>query len=252
MYKIVEFLFSNIILVTIIAFFVYIYVNYKQLQEKKSKMNYKFERYLNKYIGDKINTANNLATKILNEYGREDAVRTEIIRLQMMIQKGVDGTIADKVNTCNILNKFKVNKELDVNKYTYFKELENIKPFYDIEDLNSIKDDIAIARREYNLLVLEYNEKASSVIMQYAAKVLNIETQFPLFDSIKEDTYDKDYEVFDENEHAIKSLSSLDRGTVLQKQVPVGTPNANPTPDIKIEHSKETFKPSININTDVK
>ena len=41
MYKIVEFLFSNIILVTIIAFFVYIYINYKQLEEKKSKMNNK-------------------------------------------------------------------------------------------------------------------------------------------------------------------------------------------------------------------
>lgn len=252
MYKIVEFLFSNIILVTIVTFFVYIYINYKQLQDKKSKMNYKFERFLNKYIGDKINKANDIANRILNEYGREDAVRTEIVRLQVMIKKGVDGTIADKVNTCNILNKFKVNKEIDVNKYTYFKELEDIKPFYDIEDLNSIKDDIAIARREYNALAIEYNEKVSSVIMQYAAKVLNIETQFPLFESIKGDTYTKDYEVFDEKEPELHTLTSLDRGTPKEITKPEMKPNENPTPDIKIEHSQGTFKPSVNINTDVK
>jgi hypothetical protein len=68
MYKIVEFLFSNIILVTIAAFFVYIYINYKQLEEKKSKMNYKFERFLNKYIGDKINKANNISIAIPPAY----------------------------------------------------------------------------------------------------------------------------------------------------------------------------------------
>lgn len=251
MYKIIEFLFTNIIMVTIASFFIYLYVIYKKLEEKKEKMKYKFDKHLNKYIEEKINTANSLATKILNEYGREDAIRTEIIRLQVIIQKGIDGTISDKVNICNILNKFKVNKDIDTNKYTYFKELENIKPFYDIE-INSIKDDIAISRREFNILALEYNELASGFAMQYFTNILKIESQFPLFDNIKTYNYNEEYEVFEEMEPELHTLSSLDKGVKKDVgNVPL-KPNENPTPDIKIEHSNETLKPTININNDVK
>ena len=129
------------------------------------------------------------------------------------------------------------------------KDLENIKTFYDI-DLDSIKDDIAISRRDYNRLAIEYNQKASGFPMQYFVNLLNVESQFPLFDKIIVEQYSDKYEELEEAEPEINNITSLNIGQknddmelpALKEQ-----PASNPTPDIEIEHSNETFKPSINI-----
>lgn len=248
MYPIMEFLFTNIFLILIIGFGIYIYVTYKKLQEKKAYMTKQFDKYLNNYLSTKINLANEIANKILNEYGREDAVRTEIIRLQVIIKKGIEGTITDKVTTSNVINKYKVSKEMDEERYPYFKELENIKTFYDI-DINSITDDIALARKDYNRTAMDYNVLASGFPMQYAIKLFNIEPQFPVFDNIIQEKYTDKYEEFEEKEPEINKITSLNRvvktNDVVEEEEK--RPNANPTPNIQIEHSKETFKPSINI-----
>ena len=249
MYGIIKFIFSNIIIFALLGFAFYIYIIYKDLNNKKAKMQDKFDRFLNKYLGDKINLAKETAKKIINEYGREDAIRTEVIRLQVVIEKGASGSIIDKVNTSNALNKYRVSKDIDVNRYTYFKDLENIKTFYDI-DLDSIKDDIAISRRDYNRLAIEYNQKASGFPMQYFVNLLNVESQFPLFDKIVVEKYTDKYEELEEAEPEINNITSLNIGQknddmelpALKEQ-----PASNPTPDIEIEHSNETFKPSINI-----
>jgi hypothetical protein len=68
MYPIMEFLFSNIILLIIVGFGIYVYVSYKKLNEKKQYMTKQFDKYLNNYLHTKINLANEIANKILNEY----------------------------------------------------------------------------------------------------------------------------------------------------------------------------------------
>lgn len=247
MYPIMEFLFSNIIILLIVGFGIYIYVTYKKLNDKKQYMTKQFDKYLNNYLNAKINLANDIATKILNEYGREDAVRTEIVRLQVIIKKGIDGTIPDKVITSNVINKFKVSKEIDRTKYHYFNELEQIKTFHDI-DINSITDDVALSRKAYNQTAMEYNELTSGFPMQYVVKLFNMEPQFPVFDNIVQEKYSDRYEEFEMSEPEINKITSLNR--VIHKEEEkeeVQGPNANPTPDIKIEHSKETFKPSIKL-----
>ena len=171
MYNIVEFLLNNFIFILIGLIALYIFLTYKSLADKKTRMKRQFDKILDTYLGNKINLANNTANLILNEYGREDAVRTEIIRLQVIIQKGISGTIADKVETANVLNKYKVSKEIDVTRYPHFKELENISPFYDI-DIHSITDDVAIARREYNKTAMDYVSKNYDAIAADMAQVL--------------------------------------------------------------------------------
>jgi ATP-dependent Lon protease len=80
-------------------------------------MQHLFDKCLNNYLASKIKLANDTSTKIINEYGREDAIRTEIIRLRVIIEKGINGTITDKVNTSNVINKYKVSKEIDTERY---------------------------------------------------------------------------------------------------------------------------------------
>lgn len=244
MYKIMEFLFINIIPLLIIGFIIYVIYIYKQLNNIKEKMQHLFDKTLNNYLGSKIKLANDTSTRIINEYGREDAIRTEIIRLRVIIEKGINGSITDKVNTSNVINKYQVSKGIDIERYPYFKELENIKTFYDIE-LDSITDDIALARKDYNDLARKYNELAGSSLMQYIVKILNIETQFPVFEHINQESYSDKFEELEIEEPEINKISNLN---MIQKQEEqeeqVPTPNANPTPDIQIEHTKGTFKPT--------
>ena len=244
MYKIMEFLFINIIPLLIIGFIIYVIYVYKQLSNIKEKMQHLFDKTLNNYLGNKIKLANDTSTKIINEYGREDAIRTEIIRLRVIIEKGINGSITDIVNTSNVINKYQVSKEIDIERYPYFKELENIKTFYDIE-LDSITDDIALARKDYNDLARQYNELAGSSLMQYIVKILNIETQFPVFEHINQERYSDRFEELEIEEPEINKISNLNmvqKQEEQEEQVP--TPNANPTPDIQIEHTKGTFKPT--------
>lgn len=247
MYKIMEFIFINIIPIFILGFVVYVIYIYKCLKEKKEKMQRLFDNKLNAYLGNKINLANEISNRIINEYGREDAIKTEVIRLKVIIEKGINGTISDKVNTCNVINKYHVSKEINTDRYPYFKELGNIKTFYDI-DLDSITDDIAIARRDYNEIARQYNEQAGSSMMQYIIKWLNIENQFPVFENVNQAKYSEQYEVFEIEEPEINKITTLNLQT--QKapeeisQTPTEGPSSNPTPEIEIEHTQGTFKPT--------
>ena len=249
MYNIVEFILNNFIFILIALIALYIFLTYKSLADKKTRMQRQFDKSLDNYLGNKINLANNTANLILNEYGREDAIRTEIIRLQVIIKKGIEGSIADKVETANVLNKYHVSKEIDVNRYPHFKELENISPFYDI-DIHSITDDVAIARRDYNKIAMDYNEKAGGTPTQYIVKLLQLEPSFPVFDSIIQENYSDKYEAFEEIEPEINNISDLNVRSNVPRVVAVkeeAKPNENPTPVVQIDYSNEIFKPTKDI-----
>ena len=134
-----EFLFINIIPLLILGFIIYVIYIYKQLNNIKDKMQHLFDKCLNNYLGSKIKLANDTSTKIINEYGREDAIRTEIIRLRVIIEKGINGTIPDKVNTSNVINKYKVSKEIDTSSLKSVKTNLKRKKIYVIFSLNGHK-----------------------------------------------------------------------------------------------------------------
>ena len=105
-------------------------------------------------------------------------------------------------------------------------------------------DDIALARKDYNDLARQYNEISGGSLMQYIVKVLNIETQFPVFEHIEQEKYSDKYEVFEMEEPEINKITTLNMVTKQEEEEERKTPNANPTPDIQIEHTKGTFKPT--------
>lgn len=160
MVTIVNFIFDNVIWVVIAGFIYYLYVSYKDLKKEIGIISNLFTKTLDSYLKKKIDEALTTTDSILTKYGREDTVSTEINRLLLMIEKGVDGSINDKVATSNAINKFKLSKKIDFERYPYLLELNKLGTFTD-EDMNSIDNGIAIARREYNAEAFRYNEKSS-------------------------------------------------------------------------------------------
>jgi len=253
MTEIFNFIFDNFLLFGIILMIYYIYKEYKELKEKTKSINDLFEKSLNKYIEEKINNAKQIASRLLNEYGHEEMVSTEINRLLLVIEKGITGTINDKVTTSNSLNKFKLNKKIDLEKYPNLKKLENLGTFTE-EELESVENGLAIARKEYNAEAFRYNEKAGTFIMQYLTKLLKLNQQYTIFDAPKSSFYEENFEVFEEEEPEINSLSSLNRQEETKEE------NLNDLlyhkqsdkEEITIEHSDLILKPSNDIKEDEK
>lgn len=208
MTDIMFFIFNNIFFIVIIAIGYYIYHEYKDLKTRTASINDLFTKTLDKYLESKIKEAEDVTSRILKEYGKEDEVSMEINRLLLLIEKGVTGNINDKVETSNAINKFKLSKKIDLKKYPFLKELEDLGTFNE-EDMNSKENGIAIARKEYNTQAFRYNEKASSFLMQYLTKSLKLNQQYLIFDAPKASKYEENYEVFEEEEPEINSLSSL-------------------------------------------
>lgn len=208
MTDIMFFIFNNIFFIVIIAIGYYIYHEYKDLKARTANINDLFTKTLDKYLESKIKEAEDVTSRILKEYGKEDEVSMEINRLLLLIEKGVTGNINDKVETSNAINKFKLSKKIDLKKYPFLKELEDLGTFNE-EDMNSKENGIAIARKEYNTQAFRYNEKASSFLMQYLTKSLKLNQQYLIFDAPKASKYEENYEVFEEEEPEINSLSSL-------------------------------------------
>lgn len=246
MTEIFNFIFDNFLLFGIILMIYYIYKEYKELKEKTKSINDLFEKSLNKYIEEKINNAKQIASRLLNEYGHEEMVSTEINRLLLVIEKGITGTINDKVTTSNSLNKFKLNKKIDLEKYPNLKKLENLGTFTE-EELESVENGLAIARKEYNAEAFRYNEKASSIIMQYVTKIVHLPEQFVIFDAPKTTRYEDNFEVFEEKEPEINSLSSLNYDDTIMAKSNLNDLIYNKQTDKEeptIEHSDLIIKPS--------
>lgn len=246
-----NFIFDNIFLVVIGGIIYYIYVQYKDLKAKTASINDLFDKVLNKYLEEKISKARETTDRILKEYGREDTVSTEINRLLLMIEKGVAGSINDKVMTSNALNKFKLSRKIDFDRYPYLLELEELGTFTE-DELASVDNGVAIARREYNAQAFRYNEKASSFFMQYLTKLLKLNQQYIIFDAPRSSFYDDNYEVFEEEEPEINSLSTLNRtdnddepslNDLLFDYKPLQE-------EVKIEHSDLVLKPSSDLIED--
>lgn len=227
MQNIFNLIFDNIL---IVGFFLAVYLIYKQYNDLKNRASSildLFNKTLLKYLEDKFNQARLLAEELKKEYGHVDKLNTEIERLLYIIDKSNEKTINNYVETSNALNKFKIDKKIDAEKYPRMLELNKIKLFTD-EEMESLDNGLAIARKEYNTEAFRYNEKASSFPIQYLTKYLKLNTQYSIFDALSK-KYSDMYEVFEEEEPEINFLSSLNY--VKEDEVPDELP--------KLKDSKE-------------
>lgn len=256
MATIMNFIFDNILLVLLAFMAYYIYHTYKTLKELTGKINYTFSNGLDDYIKTKIKEITDVATRLSKEHESEIIVINETTRLMTMIKQGNAETINDKVEISNAINRFKLSKNIDFEKYPYLKELEKIGIFND-EDMESVDNGIAIARREYNAQAFRYNEKTSSTLVQYLSKLTNFPAKYLTFEKTKSMAYQENYEVFDEEEPEINTLASLNyvhKKTIEEKKVVEEKRNDGIIPEedlpqeITIEHTDKVIKPSIEID----
>ena len=212
MYAIMEFIFKNIILIVIIVLLIFIYKQYKELKSESIKIYDIFEKVLNNYLLSKIKEAEQITSQIEAKYKDNDEVKTELDRLLITMEKSVNGTINDKVECSNAINKYKPNKKIDIEKYPELEELTKVGTFTE-EDMESLNNGIAIARRDYNAMAFKYNEKSSAFPIQYLTKILGLASYFVIFDAPKSQSYADKYEVFEEEEPVIDTISSLNNGS---------------------------------------
>lgn len=236
-------IFDNFILVFIVASCYYVYRQYKDLQDRTNSINNIFIKTLNNYLEQKFSDAKKLAESIKEEYGHVDKMAAEIDRLLFIIEKGSSGNVNDLVAASNAINKFKVDKKIDSKKYPRMLELNKLGIF-DEEEMESLDNGIAIARKEYNAQAFRYNEKASSFPIQYLTKYFKLNSQFSIFDAPKSSTYEMNYEVFEEQEPEINSLTMLN----FSKQEDTTEPEeVNISNDFDIELSDDDLKPSVSL-----
>ena len=85
--------------------------------------------------------------------------------------------------------------------------------------------------------------------MQYLVSILQLPSQYILFDTPKKDTYSNDFEAFEEEEPEIDSLANLNKQLMRRENVLLeDLPKKKEDAEIVIEHSDSTIKPSINLD----
>ena len=194
-----NFLFGNIFLIILVIIAIYTYRQYADLKSRTMTINDIFKKTLDAYLSEKVKEARELADKLMKEHGEDEIVAAEINRLLYQIEIFDNGTINDKVATSNSINKFKVSKKIDREKYPFLKALDDLGTFSE-EDMTSLENGVAIARKEYNTQAFRYNEKAQEVPIQYLTKFLKLNSQYLIFDAPRYERYENNYEVFEEIE----------------------------------------------------
>lgn len=248
-----NFLFGNIFFIILLIILYYIYHEYKELKKQTNEIKEIFDKTLDSYLENKITEAKNIADKIMKDHEDSEVATTEIKRLLLQIEKYEQGTINDKVAASNSLNKFKLSKKIDLEKYPYLKELESLGTFTE-KDLNSLENGLAISRREYNAKAFRYNERANGIPIQYLLKFLKLNNQFLIFDAPKQENYEDIYEVFEEQEPEIHSLSSLNynQEVTYKKEEKIELEDTSaPKTETIIDYSDVVLKPSIKIEQDI-
>ncbi len=241
--------FGNLFLIALVAIGFYIFFSFKELSKRVEAMKKQFEKVLDKYITEKIKKAKETADSILKTYGREDAVSTEITRLLLTIEKGESGNLNDKVDTCNALNKFKLNEQVDLERYPELAKLNDLRVFTE-EELNQMDNGLALARREYNAQAFLYNAKAGGFPIQYLTKLFGFKGYYKIFETQSFENYSDNYEVFEEVEQEEDLMANLNQKTKKEEEKKEEfNANNEKIEDIVIEHTDTVFKPSVDLTS---
>lgn len=241
-------IFGNFIPILIVIGILYIASQIKKMGDYRKELQKRFDQVLTEYLNKKINNAKDVMNSILEEYGREDAVSTEINRLMVAIEKGASGDINDKVVTSNSINKFRLSKQVDLEKYPSMAKLNDIGVFNESE-MTSLDNGVALARKEYNTYAFRYNQIASGFPMQYLARFFGFKSHYVIFGNPKSISYHANYETLENGEEEINSLSSLNRvkesvEAVAKEQEEV----QEQVKEVEIEHSDVILKPTQDLN----
>ena len=86
-------IFGNFIPILVIVGIFYIASQLKKMSDYRKELQKRFDQVLTEYLNKKILFAKDVMNQILEEYGREDAVSTEISRLMVAIEKGESGVL---------------------------------------------------------------------------------------------------------------------------------------------------------------
>ena len=241
--------FGNLFIIIFFIIVAYIVYTFKELQDKNKEIKKIFEKTLTKYLDEKITKAKETTDSILKEYGREDAVSTEINRLLLTIEKGASGNINDKVATCNALNKFKLSEQVDLEKYPELTKLNDLKMFTE-QELNKMENGLALARKDYNALAFQYNAKAGGFPIQYLTKLFGFYEKYIIFDTLSFENYHENYEVFDEVEKQVDLMDSLNLKEKEEESNKVEYNDKNEKiEDIVIDHTDVVIKPSVDLTS---
>ena len=96
-----------------------------------------------------------------------------------LLEKSEEGTINELVEISNLINKFKIDKKIDSKKYPRMLELNDLTIFKE-EEMESLDNGLAIARKEYNTMAFRYNEKANSFPMNKLATSFKLNKQYKI------------------------------------------------------------------------
>ena len=241
-------IFKNAIPILIFLVIIYIIVQFRKLSELRKEIQKRFDQVLTEYLNKKITEAKTTTDEILKEYGKEDEISTEISRLLVTIEKGESGDINDKVKASNALNKFRLKKGIDYERYPSLKKVALLGTFND-EDMNSVDNGIALARKEYNTFAFRYNQVSSGFPIQYLTKLFKFKTHYIIFGNPKSTNNTLEQ---------IDQIETLDEGVTLNilnysnteetKQQTEEQKVEEVNNDIEIEHTDVVLKPSKDVN----
>lgn len=245
MLEIFSFIFNNALLIGLVGVGIFIYKQYSDLKKQQTEINDKFKERLYPYLDEKYKSYKEIIDQLKNEYVIEE-IQIELGRIDKIIEPGLGGTLNDYVNVSNKINKYKLNKSFDLNRFPNLTKLNDLQTFTE-EEMNSVDNGLAYSRREYNTLAFRYNEKATNFPMQYLTKILKLTVQYTIFDQVKTNTYSKDFEVFEEVEPEINSLANLNKQLMRRENILMDNEEKEEVKEIKIEHSDVVLKPTIKI-----
>ena len=180
-----------------------------------------------------MKTASSNLTHLLLELGGNDA---------FILDRDGDVDLFDIL----AINKFRLSKKVDLEKYPTMSNLNDIGVFNE-KEMTSVDNGVALARKEYNTYAFRYNQVASGFPMQYLVKLFGFKTHYVIFGNPKSTSYHTNYETLDSDDES-NSLSSLNR---VKKDVETGSKEQEnkieELQDIQIEHSDVILKPTQNL-----
>lgn len=247
MYDIFNFIFNNAFLLIVVAALIYVYTKYKKIKSCQNEIQDKFKERLYPYLDKKYKEYDQIIRDLLDEYYIEE-IQIELKKILKIIEPGIGGTLNDYVSVSNQINKLKLNSKLDLKRFPKLEQINKFETFTESE-MESVDNGLAFARKEYNTLAFRYNELAIEFPMQYLTSILKLTRQFILFDAPKTNTYDTNFEVFEEEEPEIDSLAGLNKQLMKRENTLIEEDELpKKKEEVTIEHTDVILKPTINLD----
>lgn len=250
MLEIFSFIFNNALLIGLVFAGIFVYKQYSDLKKQQDEISSKFKERLFPYLDEKYKSYKEIIDQLKKEYVIEE-IQIELGRIEKLIEPGIGGTINEYVNVSNKINKYKLNKSFDLNRFPNLAKLNEFQTFSE-EEMNSYDNGLAYSRREYNTLAFRYNEKATNFPMQYLTKLLKLTVQYSIFDQVKTNTYSKNFEVFEEVEPEINTLANLNKQLMKRENTLMEETPSVEEKEVTIEHSDIVLKPTVEIDSMIK